>query len=1249
LPVRVRAAASLGFVDWLSQCQQLASEGEAHQYCSLAAVQAQSGLGAGLLDHILIFENLPDAPQHQHTNDTEAATAVGFAPPDVSQVGGFAQTNYALNLIVLPGQTLGFRFSYNKLVYTATQLQAVADQLTYLFDQVVAEPNRPLGQLDLLTPAQQRVLLEDVNQTYVDYPSTVGLHELVAQRAARTPQAPALSWAGGQWSYAQLQDEATRLAAYLSQTCGLAPGDRVGLLSGASPWRVGGLLGILAAGGVVVPLEASLPTARLAHQLADAGVALVLVDEASLSALLPDGTPQLLLTNGGEPNQAAVSFTAPPAPNHPSLTADSGAALAYLIYTSGSSGPPKAVAIRHRSLVHRALYHIDYLDLTTHNAVLQFSALGFDAWLVETFMALLSGGRLVLLETATRNDLPALVDFLAQQQVNVAVLPPAYLQLLVGQELGSLHTLISTGEAASLAASLHFATHKRVYNGYGPTESCIGASFHRVDPDRATAYRQAGGIPIGRPFANTTIYVLDSERRLLPLGVEGELWVGGIGLAAGYWGRPELTAERFVDHPFQPGERLYRTGDRGWWNENGELVYGGRLDGQVQVRGMRVELGEIESVLIRGAGVAQAVVVQAAGSGQLVGYLTGTITPADTDALLAAVSQTLPTYMVPAQLVVLAELPLTTNGKLDRRALAERPLPVADVAFSAPQGEQEIVLAGAWLQVLGGGVVGRESDFFRAGGDSIKAIQIASRLYQQGYRLELKAIFQWPLLHEQARQLMPLGETGQQGPVRSTAKPVYDVTPSMSAQWILFKYIEEHVYNMQDLIKIEGEVDYTALEEAIRGLVARHESLRTTLCHVAGEIKQIIHPPNALPLNYRIVDFSQAADGAERAQEFMRAERFDVRFDLENEAFIRFRLLNTAGGFHLLVLTIHHLVADGTTIEIISKELTELYVARLESRECTLPALQLQFKDFVEWANKTFDLHSSRDYQAYWQQQLNYPGDYARIRSLYSYPEAKDSQSTSYRWQLGEEIAQVLGHVPPAEAAQLYGSMKKLARRPGAVYRTAIDTELYEALRPVINSTRSSMYSLMAAGLSLVVYRLSGQNDVIFCAPITMRSHPDLQDMVGCLMGTTMYRVRLSLEDTFETFLSEVHLSVLDGIKYKTHALAQILADLDVAFDSIGHIELNLIRFEENSYLVEKPFAEHLVIGHPSNDMDCCVIDHPNGALLNCLYRTDLFAPDRIELIFSELRHIFQVVSQQPGISLRQLLDKAGSKPLTPA
>ncbi|MBO0934888.1 non-ribosomal peptide synthetase, partial [Fibrella aquatilis] len=702
VPVRVRAAASLGFVAWLAQSQQLASGSEAHHYCSLAQVQAQSGLGASLLDHILIFENFPLTGQLSATDTTNGAATGSFQLPVASQVEGFSQTNYPLNLIIFPGPALSFRFSYDARVYTETALRRTADQLVYLFEQVLADPHLPLSQLDLLPPAQREALLALGQGVEVAYPDGVGLHELVARQAAQSPAAVALSWAGGQWSYAQLAEAVAALSARLSGPCGVAPGDRVGLLSGASPWRIAGLLAILTSGGVAVPLAANLPPARLAHIVADAGVALVLVDEASLSALLPDSTPQLLLTNGHEPNQAAVSFTAPPAPNHPSLIADSGAALAYLIYTSGSSGPPKAVAIRHRSLVHRALYHIDYLDLTAHDAVLQFSSAGFDAFLIETFMALLVGGRLVLLEEITRNDLPALVAFLAQQQVNLAILPPAYLRLLVGQELGSLHTLISTGEAASLEASLTLAANRRVYNGYGPTESCIGASFHRVDPDRATAYRQAGGIPIGRPFANTTVYVLDSQGRMLPRGVAGELWVGGIGLAAGYWEQPDLTAERFVEQAVANGQRLYRTGDQVRWTESGELVYEGRLDGQVQVRGMRVELGEIESVLLRGAGVAQAAVVQTSGSGQLVGYLTGTITPADTNVLLATLGQTLPAYMVPAQLLVLDDLPLTANGKLDRQALANRSLSLASAQepFSAPQGEVEVLLAGAWASIL---------------------------------------------------------------------------------------------------------------------------------------------------------------------------------------------------------------------------------------------------------------------------------------------------------------------------------------------------------------------------------------------------------------------------------------------------------------------------------------------------------------------------------------------------------------------
>ncbi|MBO0934896.1 non-ribosomal peptide synthetase, partial [Fibrella aquatilis] len=585
VPVRVRYESVQGFVDLLVQSQQLASGGEAHQYCSLAQVQAQSGLGAGLLDHILIFENLPLAPP------VEAEQGVGFVSPEATQLAVFEQTNYPLNLTVVPGEQLSFRFSYNKLVYTATQLQAVADQLTYLFEQVLAQPDAPLQTLELVTPTERQRLLEGLNQTAVDYPRQPRIHQLFEQQVAQIPQATALIFEHNRRSYQFVNDRANELASYLIQRQQLQPNALVGLMMERSEWLVISMLATLKANAAYVPLDPSLPLARLAYIIEDTKLSLLLADGdtqalcAEISSTIAHTYTTVRLNHqAAEPGLLEQHDGAAAIPlrsfgvggvsvnDLAGLMPDAANHLAYVIYTSGSTGRPKGVEITHDAVCNFLHSMTQQPGIKPHDKLLAVTTYTFDISVLELLWPLVNGAAVLLTSQEVLTNWVRLLDVMALEKPTIMQATPTLWQALVHHHWAGQPglTILCGGEPVSreLANQL-LERADSVWNMYGPTETTIWSTVKQLRTNET--------ITIGKPIANTTVYVLDSGRRLLPPGVTGELYVGGLGLARGYWRRPDLTAERFVAHPFVAGQRLYRTGDLARWNSSGELVYEGRL------------------------------------------------------------------------------------------------------------------------------------------------------------------------------------------------------------------------------------------------------------------------------------------------------------------------------------------------------------------------------------------------------------------------------------------------------------------------------------------------------------------------------------------------------------------------------------------------------------------------------------------------------------------------------------------------
>ncbi|HEV2149507.1 MAG TPA: amino acid adenylation domain-containing protein, partial [Longimicrobiaceae bacterium] len=822
LPLRARIHPEAPAAEWLRSVQEAQAALRGHEHTPLVRVQGWSGVPAGepLFESLLAFENFP-------VQEALGGTARDF---EVEGWESSGETSYPLTLLALPEARLVLRLHYDLARVDAAAAARIPGHLAALLEGIAADPARPLSELPMLVAAERERVVVEWNRTGAELgPACV--HELFRAQAARTPSAPAVACEGASLDYAALDAASDRLALHLA-TLGVGPEVRVGVCMERSGELMVALLAILKAGGAYVPLDPSYPADRLAFMLADSAVP-VLVAQERLAGRVPEhGGATVLLDGAGELRGGdALSHSRTPALSH------SPDNLAYVIYTSGSTGRPKGVMNSHRGIANRLLWMVGEYGLDASETVLQKTPLSFDVSVWELFVPLVCGARLVLARPGGHRDPAYLAELVERERVTTMHFVPPMLHAFLEEprleeRCASLRRVACSGEA--LPRELQERFHARLpgvalHNLYGPTEAAVEVSYWHCRP------REDRAVPIGRPLANTRLYVVDRGFQPVPVGVAGELLIGGVQVARGYLGRPELTAEKFVPDPFSPvlGARLYRTGDRARWLEDGELEFLGRIDHQVKVRGFRVEPGEVEAALLDHPGVRDAVVAarrDAPGETRLVGYFVPAPSGPDAAALRAHLAERLPEHMVPAALVPLDALPLSPNGKVDRKALPAPDAAPAAGGYVAPRTPAEELLAGIWSAVLGAGRVGAHDGFFELGGHSLLAMRVASRVREAfGAELPLAAVFEARTLAELAARVEALPARGarREAPPLLPADRTREIPLSFAQQrlWFLWQVDPaSSAYVMPGALRLRGPLDAAALRASLREAVRRHEA-----------------------------------------------------------------------------------------------------------------------------------------------------------------------------------------------------------------------------------------------------------------------------------------------------------------------------------------------------------------------------------------------------------------------------------------
>jgi amino acid adenylation domain-containing protein/non-ribosomal peptide synthase protein (TIGR01720 family) len=874
----------------------------------------------------------------------------GLTLRPVESHSGTAKFDLTLFMVEEP-DSLQAVIEYNTDLFDAATIERLAAHYTTLLQAAVAAPDQPLITLPLLSEAERHRLLVEWNATDAPFPTDQCVHHLVAAEAARTPEALALVCGGTQLTYADLDARANQLA-HLLQQHDVGPDTLVGISAERSIELIVGILGILKAGGAYVPLDPAYPAERLAFMLADAQAPAVLTQAALVEHLTPHSATVIALD---APDTVALLAQQPATPPASGVTPTS---LAYCIYTSGSTGQPKGVLIEHRGVVNYLTWCQRAYPLGVGSGAPVHSSIAFDLTVTSLFAPLVSGRTVHLL--AGESDVELLGTALADTgDFSLVKLTPAHLTVLratlpPAAATRAAHALVIGGEALH-SETLDFwqqhAPQTRLFNEYGPTETVVGCCVYECPPDQP----HLGPVPIGRPIINTQLYILDTQQQPVPIGVTGELYIGGAGVARGYHNRPDLTAERFVPDPFsnEPGARLYRTGDRARYRADGVIEFLGRVDQQVKLHGFRIELDEIVSVLQRHAAVTEATVVlreDHPGAKRLVAYVVAAAGHTlDTEALRTHLRQTVPEYMIPAAFVELESLPLTTNGKVDRKALPAPAAPISTATSDTdptPQTAIEHTLAAIWQEVLGLDTVSIHDNFFELGGDSILSIQIVARATQNGLHLSPRDVFQAPTIAQQAAVASTaVPHTAEQGIITGEV-PLTPIQHWFFAQ----QFAEPHHWNQALLLEIQTPLDGATLQAALEHVVAHHDALRLRFTPTAQGWQQTNYGLNDTSVSVQHIDLSGLGEAEQQATIETLAAQAQTRLNLEQGPLLHATSfsLDVAAGSRLLLVA-HHLVVDGVSWRILLEDLHTAYEQLQAGRGVQLP---LKTTSFQQWAQR---------------------------------------------------------------------------------------------------------------------------------------------------------------------------------------------------------------------------------------------------------------------------------------------------------
>ncbi len=1196
LPVRVLLNPDQTVLELLQALQQRQVDIQEYQYTPLVEVHGWSEVprNVPLFQSIFVFENYPvDASIRQQQLSIH-----------ISDIRSYEKTNYPITVVSAPGDPLVIKITYDIERFNQATIERMLGHLERIVSQMVRDSRVLIREISILTPEERTQLLETWNPVPGELPLKRLWPQLIEDVARKHPERPAVWYRQQRLTYAELNRKANRLAHALRRL-GVRPDDRVGVCLPRSTDLLVAIVGVLKSGAAYVPIDPTYPEDRIRFIVKDSRIN-ILLSHSTLENVLSgfEGTVLYL-----DQEKALNGF--PTRNPSPVLQPEN---LAYVIYTSGSTGRPKGVMIEHRSVIHLMIAlkdriynrYGDKVYRATLNAPILFDAS------VQQLILLGMGHTLDIVPDELRQDGEGLLKFLEERRIEVLDCVPTQLKLLLDaglleNEVWQPPICLPGGEAIDdhTWKLLQHSQRMDIYNMYGPTECTVDSVVSVV---KETSARPN----IGRALANMRAYILDAEGNPVPVGVVGEIYLSGAGVARGYLDRPDLTAERFLPDPFapHPGARMYRTGDLGRWLEDGTIEFVGRADTQVKVHGFRIELGEIEAVLNDHPAVKAAVVQvhqDARGHQRLVGYWIRQADALETQTrdLRDYLQARLPAYMVPAVLVEMDRFPLTPNGKIDRRALPKPRIGQAEGfrEYAAPRTPTEEILARIWEDVLGVPHVGALDNFFDLGGHSLMATQLISRI-RNAFQIELpiRQVFEVANLAELARKidqalqkeqgvdLPPFRRIERDGPL-----------PLSFAQQRLW-FIEQlepgtPMYNIPSTFRVKGELKLEVLEQALSEIVRRHEVLRTAFLEEDGQGRPVIHDPFEVRIPVR--DLTNLSPPEREEQVRRRVKEFHRQpFDLRQIPLFRIELLRLAPNEHVVLFTMHHIISDGWSVGVFIRELAHLYRSFAEGKPSPLPELPIQYVDYAAWQREWLNHEVLEKQLAYWREQLK-----------------------------GAPPLLELPTDRPRPPVQTYR---------GAIERIEFSSEVSEAVEHLSRKLGVTPFMILLAAFKILLARYSGQEDILVGTPIANRRFAEIEPLIGFFVNTLVIRTDLSDNPTFSELIRRVREVLLEAYAHQDLPFEKLVEELQPP-RNLSHSPVFQVAF----VLQNMPVSELHVSGIQLRAMEVdsttakydltFYLGEGDGRFFGLLeYNTDLFDRETIRRMLNHFRLLLESGLRRP-------------------
>ncbi|UCH98461.1 MAG: amino acid adenylation domain-containing protein, partial [Candidatus Aminicenantes bacterium] len=1171
------------FKDLLIQVRQTIAQANEHVNYPIESLPYELGMSYSpaedfpLFDVMLLLENVHNRNYIQH---------------------------FRINIMFLfnrTGEKLSGKVEYNSSLYNKKKTERIVHHYTYLLQEALFNPNRPIADISVLSGEEKKKILFVWNDTDTGYPKEMTIQQLFERQVETTPHHIAVVSGPQQVTYKKLNEQANRTAALLIEKgidLQIKGNIIVGMMGQRSVWMVLGILGILKAGAVYLPINAKDPEERITFILEDSKAAALITQEH-----LVKGNPSLLaieslgniilyeeLADEGEENIDHHVYKNRECLNKPGDNI-------YLIYTSGTTGKPKGVLVKQQGIVNYVWWAANqYVKNEKVNFPL-YTSIAFDLTVTSLFTPLITGNAIVVYGDGAEANEALIERVMEDNQVAVVKLTPSHLKLIkdrnTNERISSVKRFILGGEQLStqLAKDIYRAYQGKVeiYNEYGPTEAAVGCMIYQFNPTEDSADRKS--VPIGKPIANTQVYLLNENLEPVPMGAVGELYISGEGLAAGYLYQPTLTAEKFIPNPFIPGKTMYRTGDLAKWLEDGNIEFLGRKDNQVKIRGYRIELAEIENCLLTHDEIREVVVVSREDYDEDIHLCAYMVSDREVPVfeLREYLAALLPDYMIPAYFVTIDQVPLTRNGKIDTRALPEPRVNVG-VKYIAPRDETERGLVKIWSDILSIDETELSIDvnFFEVGGHSLKATVLANKIHKNfNAKVSLESIFRFPTLRGLGEYLKKAERDDFNAIEVVEQKEYYGLSSAQKRLYVLQQMDKESTgYNVPMIKVLEGIIRMDRLESTFEKLIQRHESLRTSFELLENEPVQKVHPPFSFKVNCH-------APGNQSPGEIIKA--FVRPFNLAEPPLLRVELIKEKENRHILLFDMHHMITDGISTGLFIREFMAIYKGQY------LPGLRVQYKDYAEWQNREKERGKIKEQEAYWLKLfagdipvLDLPTDYAR-------PPLQSFAGNAVDFVVGEE-------------------------ETGQLNALAVKNEV-------------TLFMLLLAICNVFLSKISGQEDIVVGTGVEGRGHEDLKNIIGMFVNSLPLRNYPAAGKTFNGFLKELKEQTLQAFKHQEYQFEDLVANLELERDTSRNPLFDVMfQLERSDIPVEIPglSLEPYESENPATKFDLTLWVFDEGKYLQCKmeYCTKLFKQETIRAFIKYFKIILTAALNRPGQKL---------------